>query len=300
MTERFADTDRFAETVKASTACGWLRRFAPDGRCKTCGEPLPRDRRFTHEACDQAVEAERRAAPPAASGPAGPGHVLDALTYRPLLSGAVAIDDPGYPAEDCWSRASQRLLRGWQPSAGGVWVRGTVGSGKSTGLVGLYLRLRREGVPAVLTSWRHLAGVLQGLRREGRWHEALEGLAEVDVLLVDDLLVEVPTEAERGALYELLDGRLGARRPVVATSNRELNSTTAALAGGGREEDQAQAQRITGRLRALVREEVSCVFPGDRRVGTWDEGLAAEWAGMLEPGRCRWCPPKGSCAGRQP
>jgi len=273
---------------------GWLRRYAPDGTCKHCGGALPPERRFTHERCDAAAqEKEQRVALLQGAIVDEDGEELDEDSdelkevVNPTLLQGLAIDDPAFPPEDFWSRAAQRAATAWEPGLGGLWIHGTVGSGKSTIMAGLALRLRSEGEQVCFTSWAFLLNALRAVMRKDseRYHEILVGLGSVPALLLDDLLIRPPTDWAKEVLYQVLDDRMNRRLPLVATSNRAVDKVRELLlpVGGGTDEDKNIAQRISSRLRTSVRQHALCTYPGDRRTGEYDEDLAAVLAEVVVP-----------------
>lgn len=269
------------EPKTAAEALGWLKSFAPDGRCKRCGLPLPPGRRFQHTECDELSRAELRELdgqrqPPPTAGPRELAEVHD----ESLVDGRAALDADDFPRPDRWSsEVYARLLR-WTPDSPGVWLAGSVGSGKTTLLVGLALRLRREGVAVCCTGYQYLLDALRAAmgRDPARYHELLDGLGAVDVLALDDALLRPPTAWERQLLYQVLNARMNRRLPLLVASNHGFDHAARILVGEGEEGD--LGQRIVSRLRVTAPVALELHYPGDRRTGDYSEAQARILATM--------------------
>ena len=110
----------------------------------------------------------------------------------------------------------------YQPSPRGLALYGPSGVGKSHLAAGLCLRLIDEGLPVVFLNvplW------LERLREQARAREDLDDLdalispATASILVLDDLGAEHATDWTADRVYLLINERIRAMAPIVATMN---------------------------------------------------------------------------------
>jgi len=118
-------------------------------------------------------------------------------------------------------RLDEMLIQGL-----GLTLTGAVGTGKThvaVGLIrlacGLGVEARFYGTPELLTrikaTYNHTAGETED--------DVLRELAEVPLLVLDDLGVERPSDWVRDRLYQIVNARYVAQRPIVVTANEDLS-----------------------------------------------------------------------------
>ena len=122
-------------------------------------------------------------------------------------------------------------------------LSGGNGTGKTTQAYAICAELMRKGVNCTFgtagTLMRHVRRAYDGDFTE---EEAIDALAGVPVLFVDDLGKESPTDWAIERLFEVLDARAAARKPVVITTNL----TSAQLRKRYQEAGQAIISRLMG------------------------------------------------------
>jgi DNA replication protein DnaC len=119
--------------------------------------------------------------------------------------------------------AAREHLAGWvtksfEQSVGGVILTGEVGSGKTHTAVALAREMFLAGRSVEM--WATV-DLLDALRPEG--DETVKSLASVDVLLLDDVGAERPTEWVSERMYALINRRWLYERPTICTTNLELD-----------------------------------------------------------------------------
>jgi DNA replication protein DnaC len=133
--------------------------------------------------------------------------------------------DPAYRP-----RASRviRDLMDWLPGGAWLWLEGPNGRGKTMLAQILLARLAQDGRTVL---FRSVPDLLDRIRlsydeRGTRTAELIRSLSEVDVLCLDDLGKERPTEWVRERLYALVNARYAAEKRTLFTSNLTLESET--------------------------------------------------------------------------
>ena len=135
-----------------------------------------------------------------------------------------------------WSKlspTSQKVLQGYAESldnhldAGwGLILTGVVGSGKTHVALGLAVLALGSGASAYATSLGELLlSIRSSYQREVERSEAelLERVCTVDLLVLDDLGIEKPTEWAKERLAYLINRRYSCRRPTIVTTNLALD-----------------------------------------------------------------------------
>lgn len=114
--------------------------------------------------------------------------------------------------------AADALRDGW-----GVYLWGPVGTGKTHLAAALLNSRLAAGLPGY---WLSTPAWLEAMRRAYGWAEGpgalMERAQETRLLVMDDIGVERPTDWVQEQLYTLINSRYQERRPVVMTSNCDL------------------------------------------------------------------------------
>lgn len=107
----------------------------------------------------------------------------------------------------------------------GLLFWGRPGNGKTFAaacIANALLELESPGAPAVkMTTFATVISKLPGMTAQDKeWY--LEGLRCCDLLILDDFGMERQTDYAREQLFQLIDGRYLARRPLIITTNLSL------------------------------------------------------------------------------
>lgn len=163
-----------------------------------------------------------------------------------------ALDIP--PTQRDWARAGipARYLTADSDTMGytsiaetgrSLYIHGPYGVGKTRFACTLAKQLVNMGVSVRFENSRHFMTELQGMFGGSRT-DALERAYACRVLVLDDLGKEQPTEFAISMLYELVDQRYMADKPIVVTSNFSRGELMTRLAA----KDAATAESIVSRL----------------------------------------------------
>jgi DNA replication protein DnaC len=166
-----------------------------------------------------------------------PRHALDD-DVPPVLAGA-ALD--GFVCATVRQRTVQAkvLQRAGAFAAGeggGLVLWGETGTGKSHLAVGLLRHCQAAGRSARYIRAVDLMNRLRqasGFSASAEDRQLIDRLADVGVLVVDDVGKSSGTDFERAAMFNLLDRRWGERRPTVITSNETAESLRDLLTPAG-------------------------------------------------------------------
>jgi len=134
-----------------------------------------------------------------------------------------------------WSKVDRRVVQllcnAAIRQAWPVVMTGAIGSGKTCAAALAYASwpgtakwfTAAEIVRLIQTARREgsvrLPGCEQTVGEEGIWRVRID---QPSMLVIDDLGIRAPTESQYAILYELIDRRVSARRPLIATSNHSL------------------------------------------------------------------------------
>lgn len=167
-----------------------------------------------------------------------------------------------YPT-DAQGAGVAEAVRGWlhdeaRPSH--LYVHGRIGAGKS-GAAWCALREHVEtGGRGAFANTRDLLAAVRRTYNDDRAPDPIEGLADVDLLVLDDLGAERPTEWALETIANLVEHRYGNLRRTIITSNYQPGKLIERFNRG----DPILGQRIVSRLREDC--TVLHVSGSDRRV----------------------------------
>lgn len=124
-----------------------------------------------------------------------------------------------------------------------LWISGAIGSGKTT----IASAVSRELVAKDKSvRFETMVGILRKMRESfGKGLDALDGMFGCDVLVLDDLGKESPTDLALYVLFELVDYRYSNSRPFIITTNYDGGELAGRLAVNGEE---STAEAIVSRL----------------------------------------------------
>ena len=236
------------------------------GKCKTpkqcrvtvCGEehtvPCMCDCREKAAAVEKAAdEARQKALHVAALRTSG---LMDA-SLRPLRFDTDDLRARGYTDK------GRRYVANWgivERDNVGMLLWGNTGTGKTFLAACIANALIDQGVPVMMTSFPRILAAVQGLRPEER-AGYLDDLNHYRLLVIDDLGAERQSEYALEIVYNVIDGRYKAQKPLIVTTNIPLGEMQKA--------PNMDYQRIYDRVLAMC---VPIKIDGESR----RKGIAAE------------------------
>ena len=236
------------------------------GKCKTpkqcrvtvCGEehtvPCMCDCREQAAAAEKAAdEARQKALHVAALRTSG---LMDA-SLRPLRFDTDDLRARGYTDK------GRRYIANWgtvERDNVGMLLWGNTGTGKTFLAACIANALIDQGVPVMMTSFPRILAAVQGLRPEER-AGYLDDLNHYRLLVIDDLGAERQSEYALEIVYNVIDGRYKAQKPLIVTTNIPLGEMQKA--------PNMDYQRIYDRVLAMC---VPIKIDGESR----RKGIAAE------------------------
>lgn len=131
----------------------------------------------------------------------------------------------------------------------GIYFEGTCGTGKTHLAAAIALSLLGKGVPVICkTSIDLLGDMKQAFDENSRSNtaEILRAYKQADLLVIDDLGKEQPTEWSIQTLYNILNDRYEDMRPTIITTNYSQRDLIGRYSLGG---DSSTATAIISRLR---------------------------------------------------
>lgn len=102
----------------------------------------------------------------------------------------------------------------------GLLLYGTVGTGKTYAAAEIANALIDMGKPVLMTNFTRIINKLQS-SFEGR-QEYIDGLNEFDLLILDDLAAERQTEYVLENVFNVIDARYRAKKPLIITTNLSI------------------------------------------------------------------------------
>ncbi len=136
----------------------------------------------------------------------------------------------------------------------GLYISGDSERGKTHLAAGIAFELVQQTIPVIMTSFSDLLSRIRATFRAGHETEAtlLAVMESVDLLVIDDLGKETPTEWALERLFAIVDNRVTTKRPIIITTNytnEELYNRMAGNDGyGERRNDPKMVKAIIARL----------------------------------------------------
>lgn len=103
----------------------------------------------------------------------------------------------------------------------GLLLYGNVGTGKTYAAACVANRLMEQGTPVLMTNFTRIINKLQSTF-DGR-QEYIDGLNRFDLLILDDLAAERNTEYMQETVYNIIDARYRANKPLIVTTNLTMD-----------------------------------------------------------------------------
>ncbi len=127
------------------------------------------------------------------------------------------------------------------------YIHGDVGAGKSCLTFAVANRLINDGVPFLYRRYDRLILEIQQTysQKDKPTIEVLQPIFNIEVLILDDLGVEIPSNDSALKLYQMLEERASANKPTIITSNFSLGQI------GSRYNEKIMGKRITRRVAEL-------------------------------------------------
>lgn len=154
---------------------------------------------------------------------------IDAAAYERMLEGQTK--KTGVPKAYLGASPSKPFSQQWDPSSSlGLYIWGDTGVGKTWEASGILLERAKATAasrPSLVTGtttirrkevFTTLANILDECY-EGRRADEIKRYVDYDLLLLDDMGKEKPSEYTLETLYRLIDGRIANERPTIITSN---------------------------------------------------------------------------------
>lgn len=172
---------------------------------------------------------------------------IEAMDRRRYLPKAVSV-----PArfERSAPKADVSKLVATIKGGSGIYLHGGNGTGKTTAAYAVASRLAGEGWRVEITTLSQIKSDLHDTYSTAETQQALfSRLTRCDLLVLDDVGKEVPSESTGELLYRIVNERYERRRNVVITSNFSRGELASRLAQGC---DQSTAKAIASRLTEMT------------------------------------------------
>ena len=144
---------------------------------------------------------------------------------------AVAVSDPTYrgwtfeqdDGREPRMEKIRRYVENWDTAFErdiGLLLWGDVGTGKSFAAACIVNELTKRGVLSMMTSFRRIERELFGCTRK---NALISDINRCKLLVIDDLGVERDSEYMNEVIFEIVDARYRANRPLIVTTNYDLD-----------------------------------------------------------------------------
>lgn len=173
-------------------------------------------------------------------GTAQPQEYLDHMVAKSGIPSLFAVAEPSYDMLDALADGGGIYLCGAQ-GAGKTWMACRVAKGW------LY---RGMGDARFVSSVKLLSEIGSTYGGDGSEEQVFAKYAKCDLLIVDDLGKEVPSQWSMSKLFELFDDRYANKRPTIVTTQFDLTSLARRMSKGG---DPETAMAIVSRFKEKYR-----------------------------------------------
>lgn len=151
------------------------------------------------------------------------------------------------------------------PNQKGLYLHGSFGSGKTYLISAAFHELAKKGVRSAIVFWPEFLGELKDSFNTGTFHEKLDMLKKVPLLLIDDIGAESTTGWSRDEIFcPIVQYRMEEHLPTFFTSNlnkKELESHFSTSKDGV---EKVKARRIIERINQLT-EDVPLISKNRRQ-----------------------------------
>jgi DNA replication protein DnaC len=212
-------------SLRRELGCPLFTREQDEWTCPRCGETKHREPdAIRFDPCTCIVTAERDAYTASHASlweHAYHQHVHRAAVPKRYLAASLDsfIARPG--AERALAACREWVGTYSRDSDRGLFLTGGYGSGKTHLAIGCLKGALRKALPLAryISVSSMLADYAKGAGDRYTNHAVIEDAARAEVLVMDDLGQEVPTDRVRGLLFEVIDTRYREGRPSIVTSN---------------------------------------------------------------------------------
>lgn len=173
-------------------------------------------------------------------GTAQPQEYLDHMVAKSGIPSLFAVAEPSYDMLDALADGGGIYLCGVQ-GAGKTWMACRIAKGW------LY---RGMGDTRFVSSVKLLSEIGSTYGGDGSEEQVFAKYAKCDLLIVDDLGKEVPSQWSMSKLFELFDDRYANKRPTIVTTQFDLTSLARRMSKGG---DPETAMAIVSRFKEKYR-----------------------------------------------
>lgn len=173
-------------------------------------------------------------------GTAQPQEYLDHMVAKSGIPSLFAVAEPSYDMLDALADGGGIYLCGVQ-GAGKTWMACRIAKGW------LY---RGMGDARFVSSVKLLSEIGSTYGGDGSEEQVFAKYANCDLLIVDDLGKEVPSQWSMSKLFELFDDRYANKRPTIVTTQFDLTSLARRMSKGG---DPETAMAIVSRFKEKYR-----------------------------------------------
>ena len=223
--------DNIAQAAEQAAATGTPTHLEADGllHCDICGEKKQTVVEILGEKrtvrcickCDQeAKELKEKAARDAERLRKIEKMRIRGFEQAEMKSWTFENDDKKHPNVTSAAKAYCKNFDKFRSEGKGLIFYGGVGTGKTYAAACIANELISQGAPVLMTNFSRIINRLQS-KFEGR-QEYLDSLNEFDLLIIDDLAAERNTEFVNEIVYNIIDARYRAKKPLIVTTNIDL------------------------------------------------------------------------------